>query len=332
MGKEAILVIDVQKCFLPGGTLATYNERNQRMEASTLAKGINEFIKSKSDADVFITQDWHTPGHTSFARENQGEVPIVNMTGKEGKRINLNRYRGRNLKSERFWGNPEERYAQKLWTEHCVQDTDDAKVDEAVTAGLEDRNVQYVYKGDDKEIDSYSAIADALGDFTPHLKTGEKFKDVLMSGEYDTIYLTGIARDVCVFWTLMDILNYITLPSGSKKPKVVYVYDLTRPVASGVIVDGVSILDKTKEQIEKEVDDIMTKMKVDLSMKSQVFEIMDSGKYAGGGRRRGVKTRKAHTKGCNCKSCWSKMKGGKRRGTRKPMGHKKGCKCVVCRR
>lgn len=47
------------------------------------------------------------------------------------------------------------------------------------------------------------------------------------------------------------------------------------------------------------------------------------------GGRRG-KTRKNHMKGCNCKSCWPKMKGGKK--TRKPAGHKKGCKCVVCRR
>ena len=55
---SVLLVVDVQNCFLPGGTLPV--------------KGGNEIIPvinalGKKFANVIFTQDWHTPGHSSFA-------------------------------------------------------------------------------------------------------------------------------------------------------------------------------------------------------------------------------------------------------------------------
>ncbi|NBO61382.1 MAG: isochorismatase family protein [Flavobacteriia bacterium] len=322
-GKEAIIVIDVQKCFLPGGSLATTNERNKNINSGALARGINKFIQSKPSADIFITQDWHTPGHTSFADPTKGEVPIVSRPELEGKRVNTERYATRNFnpEGERFWGDKAQRHAQALWPEHCVQGTEGAEVAEDVLKGLEGRKVEYIYKGDEATTDSYSAIADALGFFTPHLKdSNESFKDILVKGNYSKIYITGIARDVCVFWTALDLLNYITLPNakgGNMSPKVVYIYDLTRPVFGAA-----PAFNKTKEEIEAAVKQLMGNMGVDSSQMSNIFEIMDSNTYAGG-RRRKMKTRK---------NCWPKRSGGARKGTRKPKGHKPGCKCPICKR
>lgn len=329
-GKEAIVVIDVQKCFLPGGSLATTNERNATIDSGALARGIASFITSKPNADIFITQDWHTPGHTSFANASKGEVPIVSRPEIEGKRVNTERYKNRNFnpQGERYWGAKAQRYAQALWPEHCVQGTEGAEVAPEIEAAVQGRKTEYVYKGDDASIDSYSAIADALGFFTPHLKNGGSFKEVLEKG-YDTIYVTGIARDVCVFWTTLDLLNYITLPNvkaGTMKPKIVFVYDLTRPVFGAA-----PAFNKTKGEIEAAVTELMTNMEVDVSTMENVFQIMDSDMYKGGARRRN-KTRKAHKRNCGCSMCWPKPKKGGKRATRKPMGHKKGCTCIICKR
>ncbi len=54
----ALLVIDVQNCFLPGGSLAV-------KEGDQVVPVINKI--AKSFANVVMTQDWHTPGHVSFA-------------------------------------------------------------------------------------------------------------------------------------------------------------------------------------------------------------------------------------------------------------------------
>ena len=328
MPNEAILVIDVQNCFLPGGTLATGNERNTSDNAGALTRSINQFIQSKPEAKVFVTQDWHTEGHTSFARTNKGEIPITSQsTNTSLKRVNSERYKNRNFNPDgkRYWGEEASRYAQALWPDHCVQGTDNAKLADGLLDGVNEGRVVKIYKGDDPTIDSYSAIADALGFFTPHTEAGEKFKDLLMRGGYDTIYLTGIARNICVYWTLMDILNYITLPNlakGTMKPKVVFVFDLTRPVAPTYTI--------TKEELNTAVEGLMKNMGLDTSMKNEVFEIMDSEMYKGGGRRN--KTRKAHKGNCGCSKCWPKPKKGGKRSTRKPKGHKKGCKCPICKR
>jgi nicotinamidase/pyrazinamidase len=55
---SALLVIDVQNCFLPGGSLAVKDGEQVVPVINQIAKGF---------ANVVMTQDWHTPGHISFA-------------------------------------------------------------------------------------------------------------------------------------------------------------------------------------------------------------------------------------------------------------------------
>ena len=61
----ALLVIDVQNCFLPGGSLAV-------KEGDQVVPVINKI--AKSFANVVMTQDWHTPGHVSFASVDRKSV------------------------------------------------------------------------------------------------------------------------------------------------------------------------------------------------------------------------------------------------------------------
>ena len=316
---SAVVVIDVQNCFLPGGPLATANERNSTLPASALAKSIARFIGEKNPAKIFITQDWHPEGHASFARSNKGEIPVTTMPlNAPGIRKRNGEYViSTNINYIRYWGSDEERSSQKLWPKHCVKDTDDAKLAPELEEYLQNKqNVQYIYKGDEPTVDSYSAVANALGNPTPHTQDGESFLKILKESQLKEIYLTGIARDVCVYWSAMDMLNYWILPAykAGNIIKLYFVYDLTRPVYGSL-----PTFNKTKEEIQIAVLDLIKNMEFSdpENVYNQVFEIMDSGKYfAEGGRRstkkarknkkskKAKKTRKNHVHTRNCKkSC-----------------------------
>jgi nicotinamidase/pyrazinamidase len=83
---SALLVIDVQNCFLPGGSLAV-------KDGEQVVPVINRIAKSFSN--VVVTQDWHTVGHTSFASAHPGKKPFETVDLAYGKQV--------------------------LWPDHCVQ-------------------------------------------------------------------------------------------------------------------------------------------------------------------------------------------------------------------
>ena len=122
-GKAALIVVDVQNCFLDGGTLAV--------------KGGGEVIPiinklAPAFENIVVTQDWHTAGHASFASTYPGKKPFE--TTKLG------------------YG------TQVLWPDHCVQGTEDA----AVSKDLKIPTAQIVIrKGFHKNMDSYSAFEEA---------------------------------------------------------------------------------------------------------------------------------------------------------------------------
>src|SRR6201995_1878044 len=65
--KSVLIVVDVQNCFLPGGSLAV-------KEGDQIIPVINTL--AKKFAHVVLTQDWHTPGHVSFASAHSGKKPF----------------------------------------------------------------------------------------------------------------------------------------------------------------------------------------------------------------------------------------------------------------
>ena len=123
-GKSSVLlVIDVQNCFLPGGTLPVTG-------GDEIIPVINA-LSSKFE-NVVLTQDWHTQGHASFASSHEGKKPFETV--------------------ELDYG------TQVLWPDHCVQGTEDA----ALAPGLEIPHAQLIIrKGYHSEVDSYSTFLEA---------------------------------------------------------------------------------------------------------------------------------------------------------------------------
>jgi len=145
--KKALILVDLQNDFMPGGSLAVPLGNDVIPIANTLQSHFEYII---------ITQDWHPKNHGSFA---------VNHAGKSvGDRITLA-------------GLP-----QILWPVHCVQGTEGAEL----VADLKQDNLTKIFqKGSDPSIDSYSGFFDnghrkptGLGDY---LKT-QQVSDVYIMG------------------------------------------------------------------------------------------------------------------------------------------------------
>src|SRR3954468_16585612 len=64
---SALLVIDVQNCFLTGGSLAV-------KDGEEVVPVINK--RAKAFSNVVLTQDWHAGAHTSFASTHAGKKPF----------------------------------------------------------------------------------------------------------------------------------------------------------------------------------------------------------------------------------------------------------------
>jgi nicotinamidase/pyrazinamidase len=144
---NALIIVDVQNDFLPGGALPV-------ARGDEIVPVINS-LQIRFDL-VIATQDWHPANHESFASNHHGRKP--------GDRIELHGLQ------------------QILWPVHCVQHTPGA----ALVAALERKLISEVFhKGTDPTIDSYSGFFDnghrratGLGDFL----NGRHVTDVYVAG------------------------------------------------------------------------------------------------------------------------------------------------------
>src|ERR1700716_3702530 len=128
---SALLVIDVQNCFLPGGSLAVKDGEQVVPVINRIAKGF---------ANVVLTQDWHTSGHVSFATTHAGKKPFETIDLPYGKQV--------------------------LWPDHCVQGTDGAGLSSDLSIP---QAALVIRKGFHKAVDSYSAFTEADGKTTTGL-------------------------------------------------------------------------------------------------------------------------------------------------------------------
>ena len=122
---SALIVIDVQNCFVSGGTLPV-------PEGETIIPLVNEVAKSFEN--VILTQDWHTPNHISFASSHPGKNPFEVITVDYG--------------------------VQVLWPDHCIQGTYDAEL--VRTLDIKHASA-IIRKGFHQNVDSYSAFVEADG-------------------------------------------------------------------------------------------------------------------------------------------------------------------------
>ncbi|RUS70854.1 hypothetical protein EGW08_021382 [Elysia chlorotica] len=118
--KVALLIIDVQECFLPGGSLSV-NEGN---EVIPVINWIREAYEDKFSV-VAVTKDWHCARHVSFASSHSGKTPFEDVTLRE---IN-----------------------QTLWPDHCVQN---------VGSGPTSSKLDATLKREASDVDFYSSFYD----------------------------------------------------------------------------------------------------------------------------------------------------------------------------
>lgn len=118
---KALLIIDVQNDFLPGGPLAVPH-------GEEIISVINEI--QKAFLLIIATKDWHPKNHISFARRH-GKQPGDTIILGEMKQV--------------------------LWPEHCLQNTEGAEFPSALDRS---KISKVIKKGVNSEIDSYSAFFD----------------------------------------------------------------------------------------------------------------------------------------------------------------------------
>lgn len=157
---DALLVIDVQNDFCPGGALAVPRGDEVVAVINRLAPRF---------ATVVLTQDWHPPGHSSFASSHPGRRPFDTLATADG--------------------------PQTLWPDHCVQGTPGA----GLHAGLAVTHAAVVVrKGMRPDIDSYSAFREN-DRRTPTGLTG-----YLRERGVTRVFAAGLAFDFCVRWSAED--------------------------------------------------------------------------------------------------------------------------------
>ncbi len=117
---HALLIIDMQNDFCPGGSLAVD-------DGDSIVPGINAL--TDDFATVILTQDWHPAGHSSFASQHPGAAPFSLIDMPYGPQV--------------------------LWPDHCVQGSKGAAFHKGLNT---DRADLIVRKGFRPQIDSYSAF------------------------------------------------------------------------------------------------------------------------------------------------------------------------------
>jgi nicotinamidase/pyrazinamidase len=180
----ALVVVDVQPDFMPGGTLACH-------EGDAIIEGIDTLLREHRFRHVVATQDWHPPGHVSFASSHPGRAPFEQIT---------------------LHGQP-----QTLWPDHCVQGSAGAALHPRVDWSALDAVIR---KGSDPGVDSYSGFRENHGPHGTRPSTG--LAGWLRERGVDEVVVCGLARDVCVLWTAQDA---VALGFRAR-----LLWELTRPV------------------------------------------------------------------------------------------------------
>jgi nicotinamidase/pyrazinamidase len=159
-GTDVLLVVDVQNDFIPGGALPV-------KEGDLIVPLVNRL--GASFEHVILTQDWHTPGHISFASVHAGKKPFETTQLAYG--------------------------TQVLWPDHCVQGTAGADFHKDLKIPHAELIIRKGYR---KQMDSYSAFFEADG------KASTGLTGYVKDRGFTQVYLVGLATDFCVCWSALD--------------------------------------------------------------------------------------------------------------------------------
>jgi nicotinamidase/pyrazinamidase len=157
-------LVDVQPTFMPGGELPV-------ADGDAVVPVVNRLLAQFDHA--FATQDWHPPGHSSFASSHQGRKPYDSVALPYG--------------------------LQVLWPDHAIQGSPNA----ALHRDIDLRRVEVIIrKGYDRDIDSYSTF------FENDRRTPTGLDGWLRQRGFRRIFLAGLATDFCVAWSAEDAVRH----------------------------------------------------------------------------------------------------------------------------
>jgi len=157
-------LVDVQPTFMPGGELPV-------ADGDAVVPVINRLLAGAL-THAFATQDWHPPGHVSFASAHPGKHPFDTVELPYG--------------------------TQVLWPDHALQGSANAAIHPAVDMT---RVEAIIRKGFHPGIDSYSAF------FENDRTTATGLDGWLRQRGFRRIFLTGLATDFCVAWSAEDAVR-----------------------------------------------------------------------------------------------------------------------------
>ena len=158
--RDVLLIVDVQNDFCPGGALAV-------PDGDAIVPAVN--LLARSFTHVILTQDWHLPGHASFASSHPGRRPFDAIEVSYGTQI--------------------------LWPDHCVQGSQGASFHPELDVPHAELVVR---KGFRSAIDSYSAFREN-DRLTPTGLAG-----YLRERGLERITMCGLATDFCVAFSAID--------------------------------------------------------------------------------------------------------------------------------
>lgn len=202
----ALIIVDVQNCFLPNGSLPVH-------ESYQVIPVINNIRRKfgSSIALTVLTQDWHCENHVSFASQhpNKSSYDVItlnyNSSGYLCPTSNVSCVVNYSIN-------------QTLWPDHCVKDTDGAKFSDQLVREPTDIVIQ---KGTDCHVDSYSGFFNNGGFSQTEMERS------LRQHNISTVIVTGLAADYCVYYTSKDAkrLGFATY----------MVFDATKPFAQSTL-------------------------------------------------------------------------------------------------
>lgn len=191
---DALIVVDMQNDFMPGGALAVEN-------GDAFVAQVNRLMTlfKQRRLPIVFTQDWHPPDHSSFASRHPGKRPF-------------DAYEAPGI-------------GPVLWPDHVVQGTVGADFHPDLDARLAETIVR---KGYHQPTDSYSGFLE--NDHTT--ETG--LDGYLRSRKVKRVFVCGLAADYCVYFTavdaavkgyavfyLVDLTNPVNFPPDSLEKAIV---------------------------------------------------------------------------------------------------------------
>lgn len=160
MRDACLIMVDIQNDFMPGGALAV-------PQGDAIVPLVNRIAPQFHW--VVAAQDWHPPGHASFASAHPGKKPFETMRLSYGDQV--------------------------LWPDHCVQGSEGAAFHRDLSLAPAQLVVRKGYR---PEVDSYSVFIEA------DRRTSTGLAGWLREVGIRRLWFAGLATDFCVLWSTLD--------------------------------------------------------------------------------------------------------------------------------